>query len=327
MARWSPSCQMKGGGDGRTQYKNVIETLFVCYSHPYAALVQPPQTLFEFGNVKNSGFSRLAAKRGWLVAPGCLGSFLPPPILLCPVVDRRPLPSPSPFSVNCYCHQSLVIQSKGPPLRAKPAFPFNSYLPCSTRYEAEVLVKEYLLSDSFVPYTSVLGGIFMCKMAYDLTHLVSSYYVKGYPSLTKIQRIEWSNRGMSSAHAVYITIMSLYLVFFSHIFAGDAHGGFIVFRSSPLSIFTLGVSVGYFITDLAMILWLYPSLGGMEYVARIFLFIYLFYHVYQHYEEVRLMDIIAYVIVFAVPSVLAVMNMVWFGKILRGLQKTLAKRQ
>jgi hypothetical protein len=28
------------------------------------------------------------------------------------------------------------------------------------------------------------------------------------------------------------------------------------------------VSVGYFITDLAMILWAYPSLGGMEYVSE-----------------------------------------------------------
>lgn len=29
----------------------------------------------------------------------------------------------------------------------------------------------------------------------------------------------------------------------------------------------LQVSVGYFITDLAMIFWLFPSLGGMEYVG------------------------------------------------------------
>jgi hypothetical protein len=31
------------------------------------------------------------------------------------------------------------------------------------------------------------------------------------------------------------------------------------------------VSVGYFIADLAMIMWLYPSLGGMEYVSLLFL--------------------------------------------------------
>ena len=32
------------------------------------------------------------------------------------------------------------------------------------KYKAESLVKEYLLADSYVPYTAVLGGILMCKM-------------------------------------------------------------------------------------------------------------------------------------------------------------------
>ncbi|CAA7394196.1 unnamed protein product [Spirodela intermedia] len=263
----------------------------------------------------------------------------------------------------------------------------------SYSYEAEALVKEYLLAESFVPYISVLGGIAMCKMAYDITHWFSSQYIDGYRSLTKVQRIEWNNRGMSSAHAIYITVMSLFLVFYSDLFSDDAPGGPTVFRSSPLSIFTLGVSVGYFITDLAMIFWSYPSLGGMEYVshhllsvfaisyailsgegqlytflclisetttpgvnlrwfldvtgmkrtktyivngvvmffswvvARLLLFMFLFYHLYCHYEQVKQMDSFAYVIVFSVPSVLAVMNVVWFGKILRGLRRTLTKSQ
>lgn len=34
----------------------------------------------------------------------------------------------------------------------------------SYQNQAEVLVKNYLLSDPFLPYTSVLGGIFVCKM-------------------------------------------------------------------------------------------------------------------------------------------------------------------
>ena len=32
------------------------------------------------------------------------------------------------------------------------------------KYKAESLVKEYLLVDSYVSYTAVLGGILMCKM-------------------------------------------------------------------------------------------------------------------------------------------------------------------
>ncbi|XP_062206991.1 uncharacterized protein LOC133908834 isoform X2 [Phragmites australis] len=135
------------------------------------------------------------------------------------------------------------------------------------KYKAESLVKEYLLADSYVSYTAVLGGILMCKMAYDITHLISSFYYKGYGSLTKIQKLEWNNRGMSTVHAIFITVMSVYLAFFSNLFS-DQLDGPVTFRSSNLSNFTLGVSVGYFITDLAMIFWVYPSLGGMEYVLH-----------------------------------------------------------
>ncbi|XP_072952410.1 uncharacterized protein [Typha angustifolia] len=260
------------------------------------------------------------------------------------------------------------------------------------KYQAEVLVKDYLLADPFIPYTSVLGGILMCKMVCHLTQLISSFYFKGYASLTKIQRIEWNNRGMSSAHAFFITVMSLYLVFFSDLFS-DRLEGLVTFRSSDISTFTLGVSAGYFIADLAVIFWLYPSLGGYEYVlhhiisvisiiysmlsgegqlytymvlisetttpginlrwfldtagmkrssaylingvamffawlvARILLFIYLFYHVYLHYDQVEQMHTFGYLLTFLVPTILFIMNIMWFGKILKGLKKTLAKRQ
>lgn len=36
----------------------------------------------------------------------------------------------------------------------------------SYKYQAEALVKDYLLADPIVPYTAVLGGIVMCKMVY-----------------------------------------------------------------------------------------------------------------------------------------------------------------
>lgn len=262
----------------------------------------------------------------------------------------------------------------------------------SYRYQTELLVKDYLLADAIVPYTSVVCGIFMCKMAYDLTQLVSSVNVKCYPSLTKIQRTEWNNRGMSSTHAIFITVLSLYLVFFSDVFS-DRLNEPVTLRSSNISTFILGVSVGYFISDLAILVWLYPSMGGLEFVihhslslcavaysmltgegqlytymvlisesttpeinirwfldtagmkkstaylvngillffawlvARILLFVYLFHHIYQHYDEVQLMHVFGYILVFAVPAALFIMNMMWFLKILKGLKKTLAKRQ
>ncbi|WOK95923.1 transmembrane protein 56 isoform X1 [Canna indica] len=254
-----------------------------------------------------------------------------------------------------------------------------------------LLVKDYLLADSCIPYTSLLGGILLCKMAYHFTQLISSCYFKGYNSLTKIQQIDWNNRGMSSIHAIFITMMSFYLVCFSDLFSDSSINLPVTYRSSYLSTFGLGVSVGYFVTDLAMIIWAYPSLGGMEYVfhhmlsatavaytmlsgegqfytylvliseittpginlrwfldtagmksskaylvngvmvffawmvARILLFIYLFFHVYLHFDQVMQMHIFGYLLIIVVPSALAFMNMMWFGKILRGLRKTLNK--
>ncbi|KAG2626431.1 TLC domain-containing protein 4-like isoform X1 [Panicum virgatum] len=259
------------------------------------------------------------------------------------------------------------------------------------KYKAEVLLKEYLLADSYVLYAAVLGGILMCKLSYDITHMISSIYFKGYASLTKMRKIEWNNRGMSTAHAIFITIMSVYLVFLSGLFC-DQLDGPVTFRSSHLSNFTLGVSVGYFIADLAMIFWFYPSLGGMEYVfhhmvslvcavyamlsgegqlytymvlisetttpginlrwfldvagrknskaylingiamfvtwlvARIILFIYLFYHIFMNYDQVKQMDTFARLLISVAPTILFIMNVMWFSKILRGLKKTLAKR-
>ncbi|KAK8664526.1 hypothetical protein V6N13_084311 [Hibiscus sabdariffa] len=257
---------------------------------------------------------------------------------------------------------------------------------------AKVISRFQYENDPFIPYTSILGGILACKVAYDLTQLISSFYSKTYPGLTKIQRVEWNNRGISTVHAVFISTLSLYFVFGSNLFS-DELARLLVFRSSPLSTFGLGVSVGYFLSDLGMILWLYPSLGGIEYVihhtlsgiavaysmftgeaqlytymvlisevttpeinirwyldtagmkrstaylingvviflawliARVLLFGYMFYHVYLHYTQVIKMHAFGYVLVFGVPSVLAIMNLMWFGKIIKGVVKVLTKRQ
>ncbi|KAF5190426.1 Transmembrane protein 56-b [Thalictrum thalictroides] len=263
----------------------------------------------------------------------------------------------------------------------------------SYQNQAELLVKDYLLADPFIPYTSLLGGVFACKMFYELGQLISSLYFKSYVSLTKIQRIEWNNRCISTVHAFFISAMSLYFVFFSELYSDNRHAGLVPFRSSSVSTFTLGISVGYFLTDIGMILWFYPSLGGMEYVlhhllsivsvaysmlsgegqlytymvlisetttpginlrwyldtaglkrsnaylingvviflswlvARVLLFGYLFYHVYLHYSQIQQMHIFGIMLVFIVPLVLSVMNLIWFSKIIKGLRKQLAKRQ
>lgn len=134
--------------------------------------------------------------------------------------------------------------------------------------QAELLIKDYILSDPIIPYTSIIGGILVFKLVYDLTQLMSLFYFKSYSSLTKIQRTEWNNRGISTIHAIFIAAVSVYFVFLSDLYSDHQHTGVVTFRSSALSTFALGVSVGYFISDLAMICWLYPSLGGIEYVIH-----------------------------------------------------------
>lgn len=94
-------------------------------------------------------------------------------------------------------------------------------------------------------------------------------------------------------------------------------------------------------------------------VARILLFIYMFYHVYLHHVQVTSpkcihagwnflvhiqenraeqiffsndlqvmeMHMFGYLLVHAVPFVLAIMNFMWFGKIIKGLIKTLSKKK
>ncbi|XP_078163726.1 uncharacterized protein LOC144558743 isoform X2 [Carex rostrata] len=190
---------------------------------------------------------------------------------------------------------------------------------------------------------------------------------------------------------VFITMMALYMVFISDLFS-DQLVGPVTIRSSNISTFALGVSTGYFLTDLAMILWLYPSLGGMEYVvhhllsllalaysvlsreaqlyiymtllcetttpgvnlrwyldtagmkrskayvlngvamfvawlvARILLFIYLFYHIYMHHDQTRMMHPFGYFLTLTIPVILFAMNLTWFMKILRGLKKTLTRQ-
>ncbi|RDX75222.1 Transmembrane protein 56-B, partial [Mucuna pruriens] len=150
-----------------------------------------------------------------------------------------------------------------PMLDSEEIMTFKSY-----QNRANLFVKEYLLADSLIPYTSVISGILVCKMIYDLTHLICTHYFKIYSSFSKIQRIEWNSRSISTMHAIFITTMSLYLVFCSNLFADYQSTEFVTVQSSSLSTFSLGVSVGYFIADIGLILWLFPALGGYQYVLH-----------------------------------------------------------
>ena len=67
---------------------------------------------------------------------------------------------------------------------------------------------------------------------------------------------EWNNRSFSTAHAILVSVFfPIYLLFFSDIFH-DNEDGPVTLRNSLFSTFILGVSMGYFLSELGMILWL-----------------------------------------------------------------------
>ncbi|GFP98747.1 transmembrane protein 56-b [Phtheirospermum japonicum] len=226
--------------------------------------------------------------------------------------------------------------------------------------------------------SSVFAGILMCKIVFDLTGVISSSLFKGYyDKLSKKEKLEWNNRGFSTFHAIVVAAGSLYLVVFSDLFA-DPQDGLIINKSSTLSNTVLGVSIGYFLCDLSMILYHYPALGGIDLsllsgqaqmyilmvlfteittpfvnlrwyldvaglknskmyiyngvalffgwlVARIILFVILFYHMFTHFDEVKLVFPLGFYSVVAAPPVVSLMNLFWFWKIAKGMVKTLRK--
>ncbi|CAH1417990.1 unnamed protein product [Lactuca virosa] len=113
---------------------------------------------------------------------------------------------------------------------------------------------------------SVFGGIIMCKVAYDLTGVISPLVFKGFNKLESVQKFEWKNRGISTFHALFVAIASYYFLFVSNLFDEHDQQEFIIYRSSASSNTILAMSLGYFLSDLTMIIWMYPTLGGPEYV-------------------------------------------------------------
>ncbi|GJR78021.1 transmembrane protein 56-B-like protein [Tanacetum coccineum] len=235
------------------------------------------------------------------------------------------------------------------------------------------------------------SDIFSLK-SYEFTGIVTPFIFNGFTKLNKEQKLEWKNRGFSTFHALFVAIASVYFILFSDIFDENAHEELIIKRRSTLSETILGMSSGYFLSDMAMIVWTYPTLGGLEYilhhglsmfaimqsllsgeaeyyifmvlftesttpfvnlrwyldvagmkssqlyvlngiamflgwlVARIVLFGFFFYHVFNHIDQVRQVQTPTFYGLHMIPPVLAVMNLLWFFKIAKGMIRTLRKK-
>ncbi|KAL7583794.1 uncharacterized protein LOC111908449 [Lactuca sativa] len=236
---------------------------------------------------------------------------------------------------------------------------------------------------------SAFGGIIMCKVAYEFTGIFTPFVFGGFIKLNNAQKLEWKNRGFSTFHALFVAIGSVYLLLVSDLYDEELF----IKRRSTLSDTILGMSCGYFLSDVAMIIWAYPTLGGLEYVlhhglslysimqsvltgeaefyifmvlfteittpfvnlrwhldvagmkssklylwngiamfvgwlvARIVLFVFFFYHIYNHIDQVRQIKNAAFYSLHTIPPVLAVMNLFWFFKIAKGMIRTLRKKK
>ncbi|EOA21368.1 hypothetical protein CARUB_v10001728mg [Capsella rubella] len=238
---------------------------------------------------------------------------------------------------------------------------------------------------------SICCGALMCKIVYDLTRFISPLLFGVYGKLDSKVRMEWNNRGFSTFHAVLTSVASIYLLVISDQFDENVHGDAVINSTTRLSESVMGISLGYFLSDLAMIFWHFPALGGIEYVfhhflsmfaiilsvtsgqsqfyifivllseattpfvnlrwyldtsgqkgskaytlngialflgwlvARILLFIYFFVHMYLHFHQVKQVFPLGFYSLLTIPPALAVMNLIWFWKITKGMIKTLSK--
>ncbi|XP_047312232.1 TLC domain-containing protein 4-B [Impatiens glandulifera] len=115
---------------------------------------------------------------------------------------------------------------------------------------------------------SAFAGVLICKIVYELTGVLSSMFITGYKKLNDVKKLEWNNRGISTFHALLVAAAAFYLFLVSDLFSENSDQGLIVNRRSDLSDRILGISIGYFISDLGMIIWKFPALGGLEYVVH-----------------------------------------------------------
>lgn len=121
-------------------------------------------------------------------------------------------------------------------------------------------------SKQLVLFASVCSGILMCKIVYDLTGFISPLLFSAYGKLDGKVRMEWNNRGFSTFHAVFVSVASIYLLVISDQFDESVHGDSVINSTTRLSESVMGISLGYFVADLMMIFWHFPTLGGVEYV-------------------------------------------------------------
>mmetsp|Transcript_46219 Transcript_46219/g.147917 ORF Transcript_46219/g.147917 Transcript_46219/m.147917 type:complete len:184 (+) Transcript_46219:116-667(+) len=119
-----------------------------------------------------------------------------------------------------------------------------------------------------------LAGIIVWPLLYQISCTVSCAVCSSYGKLGRADKANWDSRVPSTVHAVAVVWAAVHLLGASTLFVEGGEPGAssanLMLRSSRMSNFWLGVSMGYFIYDLILVLSYFPTLGGWEFLIHHF---------------------------------------------------------
>ncbi|KAL3143270.1 hypothetical protein ABBQ38_002115 [Trebouxia sp. C0009 RCD-2024] len=238
------------------------------------------------------------------------------------------------------------------------------------------------------------SSVLVFFVLFKLSPYLSNASTRTYSSLGPRDKIDWDSRVSSTLHAFAISALAAYLIVWSDSFS-DKSSISEPWKDPPLKRHTqvssaaLGLSVGYFMLDITLIIRHFPWMGGPEMLihhiaafmsvalasftgqahlytllllstelttpfvnarwvfdqmgwrsariytvngvclfaswlfARIVLFLWFFKHMWEHRSDIAELRTHVMVLILTVPPLLFVLNVFWFGKIVRGLIKLL----
>ncbi|GAQ81464.1 hypothetical protein KFL_000810050 [Klebsormidium nitens] len=212
--------------------------------------------------------------------------------------------------------------------------------------------------------------------------------LEAYRKLPPMKKTEWDNRMFSTTHSLFVTFAAISF-FRSSLFLEPslAKDDLVILRATPFTFAAFGLSLGYFLLDIAMMTFYYPALGGAEYLvhhvaaalailtalvtgnghvfimivfvtemttpfvnlrwylsnsglrqsvwytingvllfvgwltARVLVFLYLFWYMYDHRDELHVFTPTQKAALFGLPPIFFVLNLYWFLRILVGMLK------
>uniref|UniRef100_V9LC39 Transmembrane protein 56-B-like protein n=1 Tax=Callorhinchus milii TaxID=7868 RepID=V9LC39_CALMI len=96
-----------------------------------------------------------------------------------------------------------------------------------------------------------------------LSARISMLCCKGFRTLTDLQKTEWNSRIVSTFHALVVGILCLYLLW-----VDDAVNADPVWGDPSLVKLNVGLTAGYLISDLLLILWYWKAIGDKYFVIH-----------------------------------------------------------